>query len=113
MIDIKTLVVSELELIGIPVNYEMFTNEGIAIPSISYLELTNNDMLVGDTLEYDNVTYQIKLWSKDVQYLTETSILINNVMRDLGFRREFAQEIPSNGLLSKVMRFRAITTNII
>ena len=113
MINVKELIVTELSTLGIPVDYEMFTSENAAVPSISYLELTNVINLQGDTIEYDTVNYQIKLWATDIEYLTETSILISNIMRDLGFSRQFAQEVVSKGIISKVMRFRAITTNTI
>lgn len=111
MINVKDLIVEELLTIGIPVNYELFTSSGIEVPSISYLELTNTNLLQGNTLEYDTINFQIKLWSSDAEYLSVTSITISEIMRDLGFTRTFAQEIPNNGLISKVMRFAAITTN--
>lgn len=113
MIDVKELIVQELSVIGIPVNYELFVSEGLEVPSISYLELTNVNQLQGDTLEYDTVNYQIKLWSSDIEYLSTTSITISEIMRELGFKREFAQEVTSNGIISKVFRFRAITTNTV
>lgn len=113
MIDIKELVVAELLTAGIPVNYELFTSDSIAVPSISYLEISNTLKLQGDTLEYDSVSFQIKIWARDIEYLTQKSIVVSELMRDLGFTRTFMQEIPSEGLVSKVMRFAATTTNSI
>ena len=113
MINIKAQVVAALTLLNIPVQYELFTHENITVPSISYLELTNNGRLSGDTIQYDDVNFQIKLWAKDVQYLSEKTLLINSAMEALGFTREFAQEVVFKGTISKVMRFRCITTNTI
>lgn len=107
MIDVKPMVVAALQEVGLPVYYEMFINTSTPTPCITYLELSNSDTLGGDTLEYSSISMQIKVWATEVSLITEKGIIIDGVMKELGFKREFSTEMSHGGMIQKVLRYRA------
>jgi len=111
MISIKEYLQAELETLGTPVYYEAFIGTDIEIPAISYMTLNDTDLLVGDTLEYSDKTVQIKVWDKRLSNLETLVVGIDALMKDIGFRREFATERMVDGVINKVMRYRCITRN--
>lgn len=108
MIDYKPTVVTALKTIGLPVYYEMFVDSSTPIPCITYIETSNTDSLVGDTLEYSNLVIQVKVWAEDVKTLETNAILIDSKMKELGFRREFGTQLFVKQLGQYVLRYRAI-----
>jgi hypothetical protein len=82
-----------------PVEYELFVSTDTPIPCITYYENGNDDNLVGDTLAYSNVRYNVKIWSHSVKELTELSAKVADQMRLLGYRRLSSFETKSTNLL--------------
>ena len=74
MLDYKPTLVDELKTLGLPVHYD----------------ITHKD---GDTLGYSYITYRIKIWSKRVSELAYYSVVIDNLMRKLGFERIGTSEL--------------------
>ena len=93
MVDYKTTIVKELSKLNLPVYYEMFLTRDTGLPCISYLEDSNYDEKIGDTLTYSHISYSIKIWTKSVKEMSEYSIKIDRVMHDLGFRRSNSIEL--------------------
>lgn len=110
MIDIKPMIVNTLEGIGdIPVFYEAFIDSSTAtFPCITYKQTTNSDYIVGDTLSYSNIVIQIKVWSKTVDEMETIGQQIDIAMKELGFKREFGDQLFLNGLGQYILRYAAI-----
>lgn len=110
MIDFHTKLVAALKTIGIPVEYEMFLSSETKIPCISYMELSNIADEEGDTIGYSNIQYQIKVWSDKVADLQKYSVLIDKLMRPLGFTRIGCREISDNNssMIQKIMTYEGL-----
>ncbi len=111
MVNVKDTIVAELETLSYPVYYEAFLGEDVEIPAISYLEITDVDTLVGTTVEYSEKVFQLKLWSKRISEIDTMAKGIDTIMKDLGFRRIYTNEFPVDGIVNKVMRYRALAKN--
>lgn len=108
MVNMKPLVVEALETVGLPVFYELFVDATTTTPCITYMELNNADYLIGDTIEYSNLAFQIKVWSKSVSLMAQKSISIDEALKPLGFKRTFAAELFAGDMGQRIMRFEAI-----
>ena len=111
MIDVKPAIVAKLEETNLPVYYELFIGTSVEIPAISYLEIGDNDLAVGDTLEYSNKTFQIKMWSKSISEIAANLAIIDSKLKEIGLRRTFATEQIADGVITKIMRYEGIAKN--
>lgn len=109
MVDVKELVVATLAKTGKKVMYELFINSKTQLPVITYLELDNKEKLRGTTLEYSEHIYQIKIWSKDIEEISKTAIKVDKEMKAIGFFRDNATELVKDGIIMKVLKYRAVT----
>lgn len=108
MIDIKPTVVSALQGIGIGVYYEMFIDDKTPIPCITYRENNNADLLVGDTLEYSDISFIIKVWTRSVEEAARYSSAIDAALKPLGFTRTFSDELVADNIIQRILRYSAI-----
>lgn len=106
MIDYKKEIVLLLAGTGIPVFYELFIKPEV-IPSISYIEYDNIDALVGDTLEYSRLGYQIKIHAHKVEEVATISLSIDSILKKAGFRRTFYTELNDGNKVVAVIRYIA------
>lgn len=106
MINYNKELVAELKKI-LPTHYELFVEESIKFPCITYKGHDNRDTLLGDTLEFAEMTYMIKVWSDRVSDLEQYSLEVHDSMKALGFKRINTQEIFSNGVGQRIMIFQA------
>lgn len=107
MVDIKKEVVQALKKTTLPISYEMFIEEK-NIPCISYMEVFNGDTLVGDSLEYSEVAFQVTLWTKDIEESVNISQIIDSEMKALGFIRRSCNELVNGSIIQKIFRYEAI-----
>ena len=109
MIDVKPTVVNALEGIGaIPVFYEAFIDSSTPVPCITYLQTANSDFIVGDTITYSDLVFQIKVWSKLVSELETIGQQIDITMKSLGFIRESGNQVFLEGLGQYILRYKAL-----
>lgn len=108
MVDIQPLVVSKLNEIGIPVLYELLVDNTTPTPCITYLEMDNADRISGDSLSYVNVTFQLKVQTRDLKEVRDYSAAADSKMKGLGFSRFMKDELVIDGICSRVMRYSAI-----
>lgn len=109
MINLHTTVVSALNEV-LPTYYEMILTPKTETPCISYMELTNVDSSVGDTIGYSNITYQVKVWSKEIREIQDYSLQIDGVMRGLGFKRIGSAELHDNqsAMIQKILTYKCL-----
>lgn len=109
MVNFHATLVSALKDV-LPTYYEMALTSNITTPCISYLELTNVDSSIGDTIGYSNITYQIKVWSKEIKDIQEYSLQVDSVMRRLGFKRIGTNELHDNSsiMIQKILTYQCL-----
>lgn len=109
MIDYHKSLVTALKKI-LPTHYEMVLHSGLETPCISYMELNNATAETGDTLGYSRITYQVKVWAKDIGKIQKYSLLVDNALRPLGFKRISSGELYDNSstMIQKIMTFEAL-----
>lgn len=110
MKDYHKEIVTTLKAIGLPVHYEMFLHSGLETPCISYLEISNVDEMNGNTHGYSRISYQVKIWAKDISVIQTYAAQIDKAMRSLGFKRSSGVEMhdSNSAMIQKVMTFDVI-----
>ena len=93
----------------LPTHYELFANEKIKLPCLTYKTYDNSDAQVGDTIEYANIAYMVKVWSDRVADLEQYSVEVHEGMKALGFKRTNTNEIYVNGVGQRIMIYEAIS----
>ena len=109
MIDYHKNLVNALKSI-LPTHYEMTLTSGIKTPCISYMETNNYVSNSGDTLGYSRITYQIKVWGNNIADLQKYALLIDSVLRPIGFKRIAAGELYDNNstMIQKILTYEAL-----
>lgn len=109
MINYHTNLVSALNNI-LPTYYEMALTSKTTTPCISYMELNNYVAEYGNTLGYSRITYQIKVWSNDIEDIQNYSLQIDEVLRELGFKRISSGELydTQSTMIQKILTYEAL-----
>lgn len=111
MIDYHNKLTAALEKV-LPTYYEMILHSGIKTPCISYMEVNNADITdaTGDTLGYSRLTYQVKVWGNDIAELQKYALMIDAVLRPLGFKRVSSGELYDyeSTMIQKILTYEAI-----
>lgn len=111
MINYHSDLVSALKEI-LPTHYEMALTSKTKTPCISYMELNNysSTETVGATIGYSYIAYQVKVWSDKVADLQKYSLMIDDVLRPLGWKRIASGELYDNNssMMQKILTYEAI-----
>jgi len=109
MIDYHTSLVSSLKKV-LPTYHEMILTEDSETPCISYMESNNYVAESGDTLEYSNLSYIIKVWANDIKTIQEYALKIDLVLRPLGWKRVSSGELydKNSSMIQKIMTYQAL-----
>lgn len=113
MIDFHKNIVSALQTV-LPTYYEMALTANTTTPCISYME-TNNYALTeanGASLGYSRVTYQVKVWGNDIATVQEYALMVDDVLRPLGFKRVSSGELHDNNstMMQKILTYEALAS---
>lgn len=106
MVDFHKSLVATLGNI-LPTHYEMFLHSGLDTPCISYMELNNSVEEAGDTLTYSNITYQVKVWGKDIATVQRYSVEVDKALKAIGFKRTNSNELATDTMIQKILTFEA------
>lgn len=109
MIDYHKELVSALNSV-LPTHYEMALTAGTETPCISFQERNNYVSTSGDTLGYSRIIYTVKVWANDVADIQKYSLMIDDVLRPIGFKRTSANELydVNSTMIQKVLTFEAL-----
>lgn len=109
MINYHSNLVSALETI-LPTHYEMVLTSNTTTPCISYMELSNIDTETGNTIGYSRIQYQIKVWGNKIQEVQEYALLVDKVLRPLGWKRVASNELydRNSTMMQKILTYEAI-----
>jgi len=111
MIDIKQELVTLLKAAtSMEVYYELLYKQG-TVPSVTYIEVDNTDLLNGDTIDYSTIRYEIKVWSRSMSELVTKVAAIDAAMKNAGWSRYLAAETNHEMILVKVLRYVATGYN--
>lgn len=108
MIDVKETVVQALRNVKLPVLYELFVDETIPIPCISYKEINNSHRLGNTDFNYSDIAFQVKIWDRNIENITKLSVILDRELSLIGLKRTYSTEISSKGIISKVFRYEGI-----
>lgn len=95
MINFHEELATALETI-LPTHYEMTLTSKTPKPCISYMELTNGQEQIGDTIGYSRITYQIKVWADRIKLAQEYANQVDELVRTFGAKRISANELYDN-----------------
>ena len=108
MINIKPLILAELEKLHYPVFF-FHPSEKASLPCISYYEASNVEVLRTDNEEQlSEINIQIDVWSESPSKNSEIALKIDKSISTLGFVRQFCGDLYDNGVHHKTMRYRAV-----
>lgn len=108
MINYHEQLVSTLDSI-LPTHYELNLHRGVSTPCISYMELSNKEEEVGDTIGYSSIQYQIKIWGNRLDEIQKYALELDAAMRPLGFKRIACRELydKESTMIQKIFTFEA------
>lgn len=109
MIDYHATLTTALNNI-LPTFYELNLNPLIDVPCISYMERNNYVEAYGDTLGYSKISYQVKVWGYSIEQLQQYALLIDNALRELGFKRVSSGELYdiNSTMKQKILVYEAL-----
>lgn len=90
---------------GLTVYYELFADASIPFPAITYMESGNNAAAEGDTLAYSNVTFTVKIWADQISQACSYAEMVDQAMREMGYRRESSNELTVGTQISKILTY--------
>ena len=107
MLDVKDLIVSKLKVI-LPCYYDLYIDSSISIPCITYLETQNQDDKTSAEAGSSRIGYDIKVWCNNVDDEMNYSLQVDEVMRQLGFKRTNSNELTMDDQICKILHYEAI-----
>lgn len=109
MVDYHKELVSALETV-LPTHYEMALTADTETPCISFQERNNYVSTSGNTLGYSRIIYTVKVWANNLADIQKYSLMIDDVLRPIGFKRTSANELYDNNstMIQKVLTYEAL-----
>ena len=103
------LIYSTLNAI-LPTHYELLLTSGAAVPCLSYMEISNANYAMGDTVGYGTIQYQIKVWANRIADIQTYAIQVDDALRELGLRRVGSTELfdKESTMIQKVMTYEVL-----
>lgn len=111
MIDYNKEIVKALNPI-LPTHYEMVLHSGLTTPCYSYMEINNyaTTDVIGATLGYSRITYQIKVWSNRIEEIQRYSLLADEALRKIGLKRISSGELydRNSSMIQKILTYECL-----
>lgn len=106
MVDATKEIITALKQIA-PTYYEFFADGSTEKPCITVQEYSNSDDVYGETLGYSAIQFMVKVWANSKAEIQSLGLLIDPVMRQLGFHRESATELMADHQICKLLLYEA------
>ena len=110
MIDLKEEVYEKLAECDIDVVY-FYPKNFNELPVVSYYEIENADSGYCESEIISDISFQVDVWAKTAAEVSEICLNVDEKMSEIGFRREFSQEMNGNDVQRKTMRYSAKVNN--
>ena len=108
MINYSKEIKSQLETI-LPTYYELFVDDSIKAPCITYKESNNIAQEESEKLRYAYTIFQIKVWAKHISDIKHYVSLVDDLMFTLGYKRIAFDELSYNGLICEILRYQGLS----
>lgn len=105
MINVTPQIITALSQTGLKVYNENFLKNE-SVPCISYYEYDNSTMKRGTGIQKCEIIYHVKVWAKTQKELVDYSAQIDDIMRNLGFKRTTCNDLWSDTLGQRDMKFQ-------
>ncbi len=98
----------------LPTHYEMTLTSGTATPCISYMERNNYVVADGENRGYSRISYQVKVWAKNIADIQRYAKEVDDVLRPLGWMRTSTNELYDNNssMIQKIMNYEALALEL-
>lgn len=100
----------------LPTYYEMTLHSGIDTPCISYMETNNYSAteVIGATIGYSQIIYQIKVWGHNIGELQDYAAAIDKELRALGWKRTSSGELydKNSTMIQKILQYQSLQKEI-
>lgn len=108
MVDYDPIVVAALKTV-LPTYHELTIHSGLKTPCISYQEANNYVTANGTTIGHSKVSYTVKIWGNDISELKRYILMIDDVLRPLGFKRISTGELGdrTSTMIQKILTYEA------
>lgn len=102
-----TELVKQLDTI-LPTYYELFLDNSISTPCLTYLELSNVAGIEADTARYSTISYRIKLWHKDNEEVDDYIKDMDKLLYTLGFKRVAYNVMWDQDMCQRIFTYQAL-----
>ena len=108
MLNIKPEAVAKLNLI-LPTYYEFICNSQTPKPCITYAETNSADTIISRDMGYSSIQLTVKVWvdNGNISSLQNYAEQVDSTMRELGYKRLFANEIVVGNQIEKILLYEA------
>lgn len=83
-------------------------DSSLSVPCFTYLESSNIAREEGDSLRYSQVQYTIKIWSRNIAEIATYAVLLDDKMKELGFKRISYNELWYNNMCSAIFLYEGM-----
>lgn len=113
MIDYAAELVSALNTI-LPTIHELALTSQTKAPCISWQERNNASYALGNTREYSNLSYTVKVWGTDLEEIQNYAMQIDSALRTLGFKRVSSGELydTNSTMIQKILTYEALALEV-
>lgn len=109
MIDVKTQLVSTLSAAtSLSIYYENFSKP-VTLPCITYREIRNDDRLVGTSISYSDLKFEVRIYSKLMSEVVAKQAAIDTALKAIGYRRTYSYESSDETVIIKILHYSAIS----
>lgn len=109
MIDYNKELVSALKTV-LPTHHELALTSKNKVPCISYQERNNYVQVSGNTRGYSRISFTVKVWANSVADIMTYSLMVDDVLRPLGFKRISVNELYdiNSTMIQKIMTYECL-----
>ena len=109
MNDYAKELVSALSAI-LPTIHELALTSQTKAPCISWQERNNAINTLGNTREYSNVSFTVKVWGNDLEEINNYAIEVDRALRALGYKRASTAELfdVNSTMIQKILTYEAL-----
>lgn len=103
MLDVTKEMIEKLDEI-LP-TYQDTPNQKLDVPVITYFLYSDPQQETGDTQIYSTISWVVKVWDTNIENMMANTLLVDEVMRSLGYRRVNINQMGDGTLFSNVLTY--------
>ena len=103
MLDVTKEMIEKLDEI-LP-TYKETSNQKLDVPVITYFLYNDPQQETGDTQIYSTIFWVVKVWDTNMENMMANTLLVDDAMRSLGYKRVNINQMDDGTLLSNVLTY--------